>query len=576
MAAAALERAVPQLGAVFAGLAAGIAALHEHADLPFSDAPPSLTVHAPMATGADQMAATAARRQGFRVRAVLPFPRAVYLEDFAEGAERAEFDAHMDDADAVFTLPGSRADGDDAYMSVGHMVIATSDILVAVWDGAPSRGRGGTGDIVAAARRRGIPVVHIPVSENLDEAPPPPVVLRGFDEEPAPADSAGLIALVAEALGPPADVERAQLAQYLGETERTRSARIEYPLLLALTGVKRLSRGAWRQDGYQDSAAAEWARLRARTADAGADFARGLDDLQRAYGWANGLAIRYAQLFRSGHVLNYALSALAVMLALAGLIAPEVKFWLVAAELGVIALLYLNTRAGHRGDWHRRWLQYRHLAETLRPLPYLLRTGVALPPFLDYRITSRSRRADRGTRWTRWYAAAIWRQMPGPAGVVTPDTVRDLAALMIEEQLQPQAAYHKVNAHRMHVLDHRLHHVGNILMGGVVLACLTFLTGYLFFQDWTLSNVAWFIVVTAGLPAIGAAVYGIRGHGEFVLAASRSAATADDLEAAKARMDGVRTLDDLAEELEGAAAIMLADLGEWTMAYQERQLAIPA
>jgi hypothetical protein len=33
--------------------------------------------------------------------------------------------------------------------------------LVAVWDGEPSDGHGGTGDVVAAARERGLPVTAV-------------------------------------------------------------------------------------------------------------------------------------------------------------------------------------------------------------------------------------------------------------------------------------------------------------------------------------------------------------------------------------------------------------------------------
>jgi hypothetical protein len=38
----------------------------------------------------------------------------------------------------------------------------------------------------------------------------------------------------------------------------------------------------------------------------------------------------------------------------------------------------------------------------------------------------------------------------------------------------------------------------------------------------------------------------------------------------------VARLDSLATELETTAAIMLADLNEWTLAYRERSLEIPA
>jgi hypothetical protein len=38
----------------------------------------------------------------------------------------------------------------------------------------------------------------------------------------------------------------------------------------------------------------------------------------------------------------------------------------------------------------------------------------------------------------------------------------------------------------------------------------------------------------------------------------------------------VTKLEDLATELETTAAIMLSDLNEWTLAYRERSLEIPA
>ena len=60
---------------------------------------------------------------------------------------------------------------------------------------------------------------------------------------------------------------------------------------------------------------------------------------------------------------NYFLSTLAVILALLGLLMPKVKVLLVLAELMTIGLLYFNTQSGRNGEWHRRWLQYRHLAD---------------------------------------------------------------------------------------------------------------------------------------------------------------------------------------------------------------------
>lgn len=49
----------------------------------------------------------------------------------------------------------------DAYAAAGEVVLADVAALVAVWDGAPPDGRGGTGDTVQTARARGLPVTIV-------------------------------------------------------------------------------------------------------------------------------------------------------------------------------------------------------------------------------------------------------------------------------------------------------------------------------------------------------------------------------------------------------------------------------
>jgi hypothetical protein len=49
----------------------------------------------------------------------------------------------------------------DAYAAANEALLADVDTLVAVWDGAPPDGKGGTGDTVEVARERGIPVTVV-------------------------------------------------------------------------------------------------------------------------------------------------------------------------------------------------------------------------------------------------------------------------------------------------------------------------------------------------------------------------------------------------------------------------------
>lgn len=560
----------PYVEDVFRKLREAALRVHEEELAIFDRSPARLHLHSPLASGADQLAADSARAAGYHVRALLPFAPDDYRDDFVPGHERDEFNRQLDSADEIFALPCDRSDGEAAYVLVGKAVVAAADILVAIWDGCEGNGPGGTAHVVDLALGTSVPVIHIAIDRESGAVEATRLLVGGDVVEPVVqslSDAGAFEALVRDTLTPHTAEEREQLAAFFDEREKRTNLRIEYPLLMAAVGVKSLSSGPWRQRSIEQDIMDDRA---ASNHPGGPEL-----PLDLAYGWANFLAIRYAQLFRSGHVTNYVLSALAVILALGGLITPSIKVFLVFGELGVIGLLFLNTSAGKDGDWHRRWLQYRHLAESLRPLAYLKRTGMVSTPFRSDFIHGPLHR-EAGADWTRWYAAATWRDMDSPRGIMTCADVPQLADAVLREQIVPQANYHQVNAERMNKLDHRLHEVGNFLMGAVIASCVLFLLGYGPLHEWVKSMTGPFIFLTAGLPAVSAAVFGMRGHGEHLLAASRSANTAVALAANAERLKGAVHLEAMANELKNTAAIMLADLNEWSVAYSERSLEIPA
>ena len=50
----------------------------------------------------------------------------------------------------------------------GRATVAHCDVLIAVWDGKPPRGRGGTGEVVQLALTRGTAIVHVPLDKRAD------------------------------------------------------------------------------------------------------------------------------------------------------------------------------------------------------------------------------------------------------------------------------------------------------------------------------------------------------------------------------------------------------------------------
>src|SRR5205085_12295500 len=80
----------------------------------------------------------------------------------ANHGARERFDALLSQAACVLELPGDAARELDAYVMTGRATVAHCDILIAVWDGLPPRGRGGTGEVALLAITRGTAVIHLP------------------------------------------------------------------------------------------------------------------------------------------------------------------------------------------------------------------------------------------------------------------------------------------------------------------------------------------------------------------------------------------------------------------------------
>jgi hypothetical protein len=105
-----------------------------------------------LAAGADQLFARAALALGADLEAVLPCKH--YERTFASEPERKEFHRLLAAAKRAHALDFSEP-SQEAFFEAGKMVVDLSDELVAIWDGQPARGYGGTTDVVHYAATRG-------------------------------------------------------------------------------------------------------------------------------------------------------------------------------------------------------------------------------------------------------------------------------------------------------------------------------------------------------------------------------------------------------------------------------------
>lgn len=530
-----------------------------------------------LAEGADTICAEVALDQAYLLDTPLPFAADDYARDFQSEEAKSVFRALLGRASRVLELPGDRLAEEAAYSLGGGAILASSDILLAIWNGQGSGGRGGTGDVVASALATGKPVIHIPLDGDQ------PIRLLWHGEGPSggswhsalepPANDFNREtlgdALRAFLLPPPEAVELDALKVFLAEREKLRARRIEYPLLLAVTGAQPLSRSAWRKQPYLAATRSDWSRFDPHWV--GRIVAPGFCLLEQGYAWTDHLASRFAQSFRSGHVVNFVFSATAVALALLGyLIGGKVKILFVVLELLLIAAIVANTRVGHAEAWQQRWLDYRQLAERLRPMRSLKLLAVARPPV----VSASSRTGTR--RWIDWYAGAIWRQLGQPGGRIDGDRTAALAHLVQTDEIGPEIAYNQLNAQRMEHVNHRLHQFGSACFLSTVLLCIGFLLTNIFVdQNLARQTAILFTVATATLPAFGTAAYGLRVQGDFAGSSARSAATAEALSQLSVQLDGRPTLARTAAIANAAAAVMLVDIAEWRLTYEQRALEIP-
>ena len=113
-----------------------------------------------IADGSDQLFSREARVLGLSWHAILPLPRAEFAEDFTP-AEWLAVEEMLTAADHVRVINNDDGDREEAYLDCGIETVNGADVLLAVWDGDPSRGKGGTADVVEYARSIDKPLMII-------------------------------------------------------------------------------------------------------------------------------------------------------------------------------------------------------------------------------------------------------------------------------------------------------------------------------------------------------------------------------------------------------------------------------
>jgi hypothetical protein len=424
-----------------------------------------LVLMSALAEGGDQLVAHEALAHGARLIAPLPLPRELYVDDFADPSVRASFDMLCSRAEVVLLPKLMEQPGhvigppgvprDRQYAKVGVYIASHCHILLAIWDGKASGHLGGTAQIVEyhltgmlpglIDRRRGTRHVLGGGNESLLYH----IVCSRARPDGAPA--AGLLPLQAgwrsadsPTLGDPMPAEFrlmfARMAEFNAECDRY------------ATPIEVTARGA-RSDATAT--------------------------IDRSFHAADWLAMHFQKRVLLAMRLSYTLAALMgiAFTFYAHLPAQDFLiylFLLLFASGGAVALL-----AHHRG-WHRKYLDYRALAEGLRIQSYWRRAGILAHADHEFAHDNFLQKQNIELGWIRnvMRAASMYPSTRPPA--VAPAGLPDVIAEWVGESgTAGQLHYYERKIVERTGVHHITEAVGRIsLWGGVAIS--VFLAAFAF------------------------------------------------------------------------------------------------
>jgi len=578
----------------------------------YSGDSPVMQIISSLAEGSDRLFAEEALKLRYSLCCPMPFHQQEYEADFAPGKalesnSLKRFHQILDQAEhsgglTRFELNGDRKQEAQAYRVCGQMVLNQSDLLLVVWDGISQIVLGGTEDLFRVALRLNIPVIWIDARSPhnwmvLDGAHQlPPLGSEGRQAPTVKDDNASLTQIITGSLAVPRSKDSTKkevksayrwLSDFYGEPSPTWNPAIFWRIFCNLLG--------------KGNSGLIFKRFKADKHSGTDSFIQGFESkgrdisgiVQSNFEWFDLLSGYYGDFYRSGYIISFLLSAIAVGLALF----PVAAGWLTNANhigesimvvvelVTLLCILFLVFRSRSK-RWHSRWLDYRLAAEWIRQLKLLAPLGIGIR-VQETRGHKKSYEHPSKT-WMAWYVKALERSLGLPDAqldfVYLNKYLNDLFAFVND-----QKTYHSTNALNNHLIEERLHRSGVILIGATIAACVMHLLPLINPELHLRSGIAYLLTFLCGfLPALGAAVAGINNQGEFKSLSKTSESMQSEyatiseeisvlqlsLKSCKGEADMhlYRKIKDITYRI---SYLMIEELSDWRITYNNRPLDLP-
>ena len=476
-----------------------------------------------LAEGADRLVAEVVLRaqEDARLQVALPLPAEDYIEDFKTEDSKREFCGLLDQASDIWQAPDAPT-RDEAYERAGRYVVDRSDAVIALWDGEPPRGQGGTAEIVGYAEEQGLPLAWVHTKGS-------PTVTCVLGDRRARVVKAAAAKLAEYNAG---KIDPAKFGREVDNLRKELMPDMSRDIPIDPLGLSRETVAGWVFP-Y---------------------FVR-----------ADVLALRHQRRFRLLSWLIFALAAAAVaVVAIQASFAPK-RTWLAAFEVVFLLALLIILRMSRRRRLYDQWISCRFLAERLRSSYFLALAGTGDQRGRSGRLTYLS---DSSEAWIERALSEVMARRPGlDDGPPPVDALRDY---LRRRWIDSQISYQEKTSRKQRRFDDRLVWATvSLFWLTLIVACIHIFGGH-FFHAMGITredSVAFWeellVVVAITVPAVGAAFHGIGTQRQFRRHSERYRRMADVLAQVQHEMAAATTLKQVQKVAAETEQIMREENSDW-------------
>jgi nucleoside 2-deoxyribosyltransferase len=450
----------------------------------------AFSIMTPMAEGADRLVTQEVLKfPDSTITVVMPLVKKDYIQDFTTKESRSQFEALLSMARRPITLktqslkeefPEEKRDEArrQAYEDVGRYLVNHTDVLIAIWDGHESRGKGGTADVISYAKSK-----HHPVIILSTEAPYNTIIDKGYG-------------LYANSI---IRIEEINALSVSDEEQKSLSETVYINLFCT----------------EKNTELSEETKISVR------------EILIPFYIRASLIAKCNQKMYHYAGLITYFFAALAVMSVAAGILFFDNSPIAFLIEFFLLSVVFLVVFISDHQRAHRKWIENRYLAERIRSAIFFAACGIEVSPMYvpPYLGTS-----DDTCNWMEAVFTEIWNRLPMFTRCDRCHSIQ-MAKFVRMNWLEEQIKYHEDKSKNAEKISSLLEYGGMVVFVVALLAPILHLILFKplnifhilpFFGPYKEPLEQFLIFVALSLPALGAAIGGIRTHNEFSRLAKRS------------------------------------------------------